>query len=227
MKKIFYIVFFANFAFFSFGASAQDLSAICRKKMHNPKVTITTSFGKLKYDNTKSRRAISRLHIEKGGKLLDGKLLNGISTFEHKASVEFKINKKTLPSGIYCYYPTEININIGAGNDPVIYIAKEFQKDSCLYNVTMRHEQTHQHINQSVLEYYAPIVKERMLNVVQKYSVAGSKKNISLEQAKMSLQKRYMSELKILVEEIRKETAIEQEKLDTVENYIHDESLCL
>ena len=53
------------------------------------------------------------------------------------------------------------------------------------------------------LIYYTPIVKERMLNVVKKYSVAGSKKNISLEQAKMSLQKRYMSELKVLVEENR------------------------
>ena len=220
-------MFFTNFAFFSSLSHAEDLNAICRKKMHNPKVTITTNFGTLKYDHTKTRRAISRIHLDKGGKLTSGKLLNGISTFEHKAGVEFKINKKTLPTGIHCYYPTEINITVGSGANPTIYIAKEFPKDSCSYNTTLRHEQTHQHINQAVLEHYIPIIKDRILETIKKYSVAGSRKNIDIEQAQKALQKKYLSAIQSLVEEIRQETAIEQAKLDSEDNYAFDESLCL
>lgn len=227
MKKFIFTIFFVLLSFkSSIAVGAEDLKAICRKEIENPKVTIVTQFGNIKYDHTKSKRAISRIHLSNGGMLQSSKLLNGLSVFERKIGVAVKVKQKRLPSGINCYYPAEINFLIGTGEDPIIYIAKEIKKDTCIYDVTLRHEQTHQQINQSVMEHYLPTIKEHLLNVVKKYPVAATRKIINIEQVSAELTKKYTLASSSIVEEIRKETLKEQSRLDTMEHYTYDESLC-
>ena len=227
MKKFIFTIFFVLLSFkSSIVLSAEDLKDICREKMTNPNVTIVVQFGDIKYDHTKSKKAISRIHLNNGGELKSSKLLNGLSVFERKIGVSVKVTHKKLPSGINCYYPTEVIFLIGTGEDPVIYIAREIEKDSCVYDVTLRHEQTHQQINQSVIEHYLPVIKEHLLNVVKKYPVAATKKNISVEQVSAELTKKYTLDSSSIIEEIKQETLKEQSRLDTMDHYIYDESLC-
>ena len=228
MKKVFYIVFFANLTFFSsFALANDDVKYACLRNMREPEVVITTSFGDIKYDNTKSRRTITRMHIQEyGGTSAKGNFLNGLSTFEHAINLNFKIRKQTLLSGITCVYPTNINLYLGIGENPVIYIARDYQEDSCMYNVILRHEQTHQQINQSVLEHYLPIVKQRFLEVVKNNAVIGSTEDIDLEQAQKELQQIYLSALNPLLDEIKAETNAEQAKLDNQKNYDYENMIC-
>ena len=228
MKKVFYIVFFAYLTFFSSYVFAKDeIKLACLRNMRDPEISITTSFGKIRYDHTKSRRTITRMHVnEFGGKVSRGKFLNGLSTFEHELNLNLKTRKQTLISGVTCVYPTSVNLYLGAGEDPVIYIARDYEKDTCMYNLVLRHEQTHQQINQSVLEYYLPIVKERFIDVVKKHSVAASTEDIDLEYAQNELQNIYLSVLNPLLEEIKAETNAEQSKLDNDKNYEYESLIC-
>ncbi|MBQ8870166.1 MAG: hypothetical protein IJ019_02180 [Alphaproteobacteria bacterium] len=228
MKKVFYIVFFITLtSFSSFCLAKDDITVACLRNMREPEVIITTSFGNLRYDNSKSRRTITRMHANQyGGKVGKGKFLNGLSTFEHELKLNFKIRKQTLLSGITCVYPTTINLFLGVGEDPVIYIARDYSEDSCMYNLVLRHEQTHQQINQSVLEYYLPIIKERFLEVVRNNAVVGSNSDIDLERAQGELQQKYLSVLNQLLEEIKTETDAEQAKLDNDKNYDYETQIC-
>lgn len=229
MKKVFYIVFFANFAFFSSLAMAKDeLKEICLRNMQEPQVSVSTSYGTIRYDHSKNKRSITRMHRNKyKGKIAGGKILNGLSTFEHELNISFEIKKQKLASGVICAYPTKIDLYFGVGEDPVIYIAKEYAKGSCMYDLVLRHEQTHQQINQSVLEYYLPIIKERFLDVVKHHAIASQKRDINLTLAKNELRERYLQVLNPLIDEMKAETDAEQAKLDNDKNYNYEAKLCL
>ena len=228
MKKVFYIVFFINFTMFSFLANAKEKAVdVCLRNMRNPEVVITTSYGNLKYDHSKNRRSITRMHIEKyKGKLQSSSLLNGLSTFEYAVNVKFRLVKQTLLSGTTCIYPSSVQLHIGVGEDPVIYIARDYPENSCMYNVVLRHEQTHQQIYQSVLEYYLPIIKERLLKAVSENAITVTDDDINMEVAKQELRDKYLSVINPLLEEIKRETSVEQLKLDNSKNYEYENKLC-
>jgi hypothetical protein len=228
MKKVFYIVFFINFTFFSSLANASgDFKKMCLQSMRNPELVITTSYGNLEYDNTKSRRTITRMHKNqhKNRAPVQG-LLNGLSTFEYALNIKFNLKKQTLYSGVTCVYPSKVTLNIGAGENPKIYIAKDYKEGTCMYDLVLRHEQTHQQINQSVLEYYLPIIKERMLEVVRKNAVAGKNYDISMGMAKNELKDKYLVAMEAILDEIRAETEAEQMKLDNDKNYDYESNIC-
>lgn len=227
MKKVFYIVFFANFAFFSSLCKAEDdIKTLCIRNMRNPEVIITTSYGDIKYDHTKNRRSITRLHKYQHKNVLSGKMLNGLSVFNYVTNVSIKLRKQTLLSGVNCVYPTMVKLNFGAGENPVIYIAREYEEGSCMYNLVLRHEQTHQQINQAVLEYYLPILKQRFLEVVRNNALASKNSDINLTLAQNELKDKYIAAITPILDEIKAETAAEQAKLDSDENYDYEAQIC-
>ena len=234
MKKVFYIVFFASLTFFSSSLMADDeLERECLKFVDAPEVVITTSYGKLRYDHENSRKTINRLYLNnnriKGKaktKTLSTGLTNGLSNFEYKININSKVQKKTIPSGITCVYPTFVNLYFGVGEDPVIYIAREYDKGTCMYKLVLRHEQTHQQIAQSVMESYLPVVKERFVEVVKNNVIASRSYNINISTATDMLKSIYAEVLNDLLLEIEEKTNIEQSKLDNAENYEYETAIC-
>lgn len=227
MKKVFYIVFFTNLTFFSSLARANDAEQACIQAMTAPEITISTSYGNLQYDHSKSRRSITRLHLSrnKSGTLFKN-LLNGLSTFEHSINFSAKLTKHTLPSGITCVYPSSVTLHFGTGEDPVIYVAREYEEDTCMYKLVLRHEQIHQQINQSVLEHYLPMIKQKFLEAVKNNVVVSKDYNISFAVAQEELKEKYLTILNPLLEEIKDKTKAEQNKLDRAENYDYETAIC-
>lgn len=244
MKKLFLILIFASTAIFSNNLLAQKTNlpdeakfaneisrtnasdSICRKTMREPKVTISTSYGKLRYDFSKNNRSLTRMHIRQyGGRVAPGKYVHGLATNDLSTEISFKLLKNTLPDGTVCVYPDEINLLVGVQN-PTIYLSKDLQEESCAYQVALRHEQTHQQINAEVLESYLPIIQKRFLEAVQKYSLVSRNSDINLSLAQESLKNRYLSVINPLLEEIKSEIKTEQAKLDSAENYDYEEKIC-
>lgn len=226
MKKLFYLLIFSFVCHFSAAQAQQNDNAreICKKIMRNPEVTILTSYGKLRYDHSKNSRALARMNMRiTGGEVDPSRRVNGLATHDILMEIDFKITKNELPDGSACIYPEKVNLKIGA-KDPVIYISKDLEAGSCAYNLTLRHEQTHQQINAEVIEYYMPIIRKNFLAAVQKYALIS--RNVNLVLAKENLMKKYTEAMQPLMAEIEAEIKAEQSKLDSPENYDYEESLC-
>ena len=227
MKNIFLISLFSSFAFFSKAYADSALNARCAPFVENPHVIVETTYDALKYDYSKVSKTLERLHQkEYGGNLHDGYRINGLSTYDLATSLDFNVAKKTFNDGVTCFYPTYVKLTVSVKN-PMIYIARSLKKGSCSYEVALRHEQTHHQINMEVIKHYLPEIKQNFVAVVQKYKLASRKKDdIALEYVQESLQKKYLQAINPVLDKIRNEIKIEQLKLDNLENYTYEQSLC-
>lgn len=218
MKKLSFILIFL---LFTSSAGAED---ICASFTTTPKIKVTTSYGKLEYNFDKSTKEITDL-AEKF-KLTEKDLFaEGLST----ANVNFDITINTLGQPIgnnqICLIPTEINIFLGL-DKPVIYISNELSENSCKYNVVLQHEKVHQQINVSTLEYYLPMFRYVVLQLTKDISPILITDINEIENTTKEMTQGYNQKLLPLVNYIKREMLIEQQKLDNTNNYLFENMLC-
>jgi len=227
MKKLFYTLIFLSFAFFSVSGKAANLNMRCKDFVTNPKVKIKAVFEPLRYDYSRASRTLENMHQkEYGGQTHEGYRINGLTPYNLNTTLEFNILKKVFKDGVTCFYPGEINLTFTL-KDPVIYVARNIRRGTCEFNVTLRHEQTHEQINIEALEYYLPKIRDAFIAAVRKYAVAGREKDdISLEAVQSSLQKKYLDAINPLLSELENEIAVEQAKFDNLEQYNYESGLC-
>ena len=228
MKKFLYALFFLNFIITSNVVEASNVINVrCQAAAQRPNVRISFVSGEMLYDHTKVNRTLARLHEkEYGGQPYDGFQINGLSTYTLETEINFRIIKQVFNDGVTCFYPADIELIVSMKN-PTIYIARALKKGTCAYNITLRHEQTHQQINFETLQAYLPYIKERFIKIIKKYAlISRPKDDISLEKVQTGLQKRYSDAINAVIEEVKKEINLEQQKLDNLENYNYEQSLC-
>lgn len=227
MKKVFYILIFVADLFFSRLVCAQTATQkACNKVMRPPEVSFSVSYGKLKYDFSKSSRTLTRMHMKQyGAQVPDGQYVNGLATYALTTDLSMNFTKTRLQDGTVCIYPEKVDLKI-KNVDPTIYISADLEQNGCRYKVALRHEQTHQQINFEVFEYYVPIIQRRFEEAVKKYALISSKRDINLTLAKEKFKDKYMQAVNELIQEISSEINNEQIKLDSAENYNYEMSLC-
>ncbi len=212
---------------FSVATAAESNEDICIRNMQSPEIVITTSYGELHYDHTKNKRSITRLHVSKNkAKLKSGQLLNGLSTYKVGAKFNLEARQQSLESGLTCVYTRKVDLFLGVTENPVTYIAKEFEEDSCPYNVTLRHEETHQQINQIILEHYVNLLRKKVTNFVTSNVVVFEDDNVNMLVAKEKLHEKLSTLVDKHLEELYMEFESEQSKLDMSINYNYENELC-
>ena len=218
MKKLFFILTFLFFL--SFNVWAADCSDIT----FEPEITVSYSFGNLTYDKSKSISEITILS-RKINQNESSSFAEGLSTVD----VTFRVAATTTiqPVGInkFCVIPSKIDIFIGLSN-PTIYLANSLVEGSCKYNIVLRHEQTHQQINKTTLEYYLPIFKAAVTNIIKKSPAIMINETNQIEPVTKDLTEIYNKTLLPLVDFIKKEISKEQLKLDNQTNYKYEYNLC-
>lgn len=218
MKILFFILTIA--IFFSKPSFAID----CSDVEVNPKITVVYSFGKLSFDYSKTPAELTEI-AKKYHLVENDNFAEGLST----SNVNFDVSVKTSahPIGIrrFCVIPYQVDIFLGL-NNPVIYLSNSLKKDTCKYNLVLRHEKTHQQINKSALEYYLPIFKASTTKLIQKTSAIEINDTDLLEQKTRELSEKYTSKIKPLVDFIKKEISNEQSKLDNKANYQYEGQFC-
>lgn len=227
MKKFYCILIFAFCGVFCNAAlAAPTPDEVCAKIVRKPKVELSVSYGKLKYDFSKSGRSLTRMHIKHyGGGVPAGKYVNGLATNDLTTELTFKLTKNTLNNGMTCVYPSVVELKVKIDN-PTIYLAKEMEKNSCMYNIAMRHEQTHQQINVEAFDYYLPMIKSALLRAVQNFPLMSGKADVSLVLAKKRFTDEYMNEVNPVLNELQNEIKTEQAKLDSQAHYDYEAALC-
>ncbi len=218
MKKLFFIL---TFLFFSLRtASAFD----CSTFPVNPKIHITSSYGKLIYNDEKNTAEITEI-AKKFNLIESGLFANGLST----VNVTFDITINTIGhlagNEEFCVVPTDINIFLGFDR-PTIYRSNELKKDSCEYNLVTQHEKVHQQINKSTLEYYLPMFKHAASAIVKRITPIHTSDINQIEIISEELTKDYNTKLTPLVNYIKEQLLLEQKKLDNSVNYKFESTLC-
>lgn len=228
MKKFVYALFFLSFTIALNAANASEMANIrCQAAAQRPEVKISFVSDELKYDHTKVYRTLARMHEkEYGGQTHDGFQINGLATYDLGTEINFRILKQVFDDGVTCFYPADIELIISMKN-PTIYIARAIKKGTCAYDIAVRHEQTHQQINYEAIRAYLPVIKERFIETVKKYAlISREKDDVSLEKVQSNIQKKYSDAVNSILDEVKNEINKEQQKLDNLDNYNYEQSLC-
>ena len=201
----------------------QDLSA-CPKNNNTPKINLYTSYGKLTYDNSKNNDQITEI-ASKYGILEKGIFASGLSTIDINLDIILKTSGEELPDKSICVYPENIDFTISFSS-PVIYISNQLKPYSCEYNLVLRHEQTHQQINSSALDFFLPLFKIAANKIAQNLKLIKIQNNSEINKASNQLTLEFNEKLSPLLNFFKKQILQEQLKLDNNENYKNESLIC-
>lgn len=232
MKKVFFtLILCYNISFPTFAAeNLQKYEKECLSIVNAPKVQVTSTYGKLKYDYQKDgaylRRETAKKYKQMNISMPAGLIPFGLTKVTYGFDFNMTVSQINFNNGYICLYPEEIKTHLGYYN-PTIYIINNLKKDSCHYKIALRHEKTHMQIFIEALDYFLPKFKTIANNLFKTQGVKiihKSNANVTEEAAKLN--NKYRDALKQKVDSWYKEIKMEQLKLDSVENYTIETILC-
>ena len=223
MKKLFFILTVLLGAQFSFETAA---FARCSNLKPQPRLSFYTSYGKLEYDFSQDQIGITKVGMSYGV-LEQGIFANGLATGTVKWEVDVSSEGRGGGNGELCAYPVEIKFYLGFAS-PKIYVSRDLRKGSCMYDLVLRHEQTHQQINVKALEYFIPLFEQAIKKISQEIPAepVSSLSQASLSRGSEKIAEAYSKRIEPLINVFKKELEIEQGKLDNASNYAFENSLC-
>lgn len=228
MKKIFFILIILFF--YTPTTSAQDnldsaeLRRVCEQLDIKPRLVFYTSYGKLEYNKQYSKKSLTKL----GKKMKifeEGDLASGLALVDVASEYELNTSIRKMINNASCVIPQELSVYIGFQN-PIIYLANDLKVDTCLYNLVLRHEQIHQQINVNALEYFIPIIYDRIKMIMKGMTPLYIPAEQNVESATNDLTVHYAKQINTLVDEFKQEILIEQQKLDNRQNYQLESNIC-
>lgn len=231
MKKVFFTLIFS--CFFVCYAKADSQSAKYEKEclsiVNPPKVEITSSYGKLHYNFNKDkeylRKETAKRFEEMGKDFSDSFTPVGLTKVRDAFDFNLVVGRIDVSNGYTCFYPESIKIHLGYYT-PTIYVLNTLKKDSCLYDLALRHEKTHMQIYIEALDYFLPQLKTTTEGLFAAVGVMAVKRGDAGEQAAKKLNDAYLAAVQKKVDAWRKDVEKEQLKLDTPEHYIIENKLC-
>lgn len=235
MKKIFFILIIFNFiCFYTLPAKTNNAAARffnaryqsgCESILFTPKIIFYTSYGNLTYDNSLNTDELTAFSHQNDQPREQGVFTQGLAVAPVAYNNQFIGKGYTLEDGGTCIVPGEIAIYFGYQN-PKIYIANDLIPGSCRYNLVVRHEQIHQQINITALEFFIPMIYKRVKMIIQSippyYIAPGNDINAELKK----MVQRYQPQIEALLIEFGDLIKLEQNKLDNWNNYAYEAEVC-
>ncbi len=223
MKKLFFILTVLLGTSLSVEAAAFNR---CAELKPQPRLSFYTSYGKLEYDFSKDQMGITKVGMSYGV-IEKGIFANGLATGTVKWEVDVSSEGREGRNGEICAYPVEIKFYLGFA-DPKIYVSRDLRKGSCMYDLVLRHEQTHQQINVKALEYFIPLFEQALKKISQEIPAepVGAMNRAALSRGSEKIAEAYSKRIEPLINVFKKELEIEQGKLDNASNYAFENSIC-
>ena len=231
MRKVFFALIF-NLLFVCAVKADNSLAYYkqeCLDIIEKPKVSVKYSLGRLRYDFKKDRKFIEHEkkknaiynHVENDENIE----IDGLTSIKNSFEVNVEAKQIGVSDGYKCVYPEAIDVYLGY-LAPVIYIANDLPKDSCRYNLALRHEKTHMQIYIEALLYILPQLKNRVNMGIEKIGVKVISGDSNVEFVAKEMYNEYVNYLKTFVDKWKDEMFVEQLKLDSYENYMIESRIC-
>ncbi|MBY0431083.1 MAG: hypothetical protein K2Q10_07790, partial [Rhodospirillales bacterium] len=155
---------------------------------------------------------------------VDGSALNGhtIGLTVGRFHFETLANVLSGPArdGSTCLWLAKVDATLSIA-EHTVYVAREYNLDSCEYNTIMDHENEHIRVNLAIFQEYAPRLDREL-------KVAVSRLNpIVAQRANASYATNMLNRaIKPILDEMERERAKRQAVLDTPENYRRTQAMC-
>lgn len=222
MKKLFFMLTAGFFCFTRPIQAATD--AACTRLTEQPRINFYSSYGKLAYDFKQDQAAVTRI-ARRFGIIERGLFASGLAVVNVKWEISVNTLSNIMNNDDFCVAPSNIDIFIGY-SDPVIYIADNLKSGSCEYNVVLRHEQTHQQINKTALDYFLPRFKKQIREIIAQTPPLQVTHIDEIDNATARLTADYNRQIAPLIEDFKRHLLQEQSKLDNHTNYEFESRLC-
>lgn len=216
MKKILNVIMFLTVV-----VIGSPVQAITCPEAPKPKLNFSMKKAQTKFDFSKSVDQLSRenssINNMGPGWVNEGIMSSKFPNYQISASMK---GVKYPGTGQACYWVDEINFLWVF--QPTIYIAKEYKKGSCKYNVIIDHERQHVEIDIRVLTKYRDYIKRAL----QKISAKPIETGLIRETQKPNLLGSIEKTLQPLIDKMVGERTRRQSAIDTVEEYTRIGNLC-
>lgn len=196
----------------------------CAEILPAPEINLYTSYGKLQYDFSRDRAHLTGAG-KKFGIIEQGLFASGLAVVEVAWEISLNTLSHTLDNGQICVVPSSVDVYIGYQN-PVIYVDNALKPHTCEYNLVIRHEQTHQQINKTALEYFLPMFYNAIDRIAKSVEVQEVRQVKDIDGVTAELTRQYAIRLEPLIELFKRELMLEQGKLDNHTNYEMEGQLC-
>ncbi len=220
IKKLFFVLILVFLYIFAPSFFYTD----CAEVAVNPKITLYSSFGKLKTDTSKNTDQLTELS-EKLHLLDKDYKTPGLTTIKINFNIETQTFGFLSKNKKICVIPKEVTIFL-AIDSPTIYISRDLRKNSCKYNLTSYHELTHHLINIKTFEYYLPLFKIAAEKIIKETKPLTISDKNQINKVSFELSKQYNKKLSPLVKYINKEMLNQQKFLDNEQNYKYESEIC-
>lgn len=231
MKKVFFSLIFWCYAIYPVWADdgLAKYKEECLSFIKRPKVELTSTYGKLKYNSQKDgaflRQETAKRFQDLGEELYEGFEPVGLTKVRDAFDFNVTVGQIDISNGYTCLYPETINVHLGY-YVPTIYILNSLKKGTCLYDIALRHEKTHMQIYLEALDYFLPQLKETVNGLFDTLGVKIVKRAQAGREAAKEVNDLYLNSVQKKVNQWRKEVEAEQLKLDSPEHYIIENKLC-
>lgn len=200
----------------------------CLALIDKPEIKVTSSYGKLKYDFSKSDDFLFEKTMDKyqeyGIEISSFKTV-GLTTVTVSFDFDMEVGVVSLSDGYKCAYPSKIKTYLGY-QVPTIYISNSLEKNSCFYNVSLQHEKTHMEVYICALDDFLPVYKRKIIGLIDEVGVLVMSKKSNTEKGVKMLNKEYVEKAKNIVNIWKGDVEREQSKFDTLEHYTLESRIC-
>jgi hypothetical protein len=124
-----------------------------------------------------------------------------------------------------CLWVTKVQVQIGY-DDRTIYVAKDFEKDTCEYKAILSHEAKHAVTDDSVLAEYNGRFRKNMSDAAIDGGMAGPFKRIFLDDSKQKLAEQIQKAFDRTFADFQAARARAQKTVDTPEEYGRVKRIC-
>jgi hypothetical protein len=186
----------------------------------HPRLRVELQSAPIQYDETRTRADLKKFGTSTASPYAPGTathtngLMRGSIALESQSSLAWQ----GLSDGSHnCFWYEQVTLSIKLA--PTIYIAREIEKDSCLYREVLAHETRHVKVDASVAKDYQAIVQDELKHYVAQVGVVGP---LGANQ-KDAMQRKLDAALKAMLQSwsvrIQNERRLRQSQVDTLAEY--------
>lgn len=198
----------------------------CNSINNTPQIVFKTTYGALETDFSKSKEDIAKLPEQSTRYEEKGIYSDGYAPINFAWNIYVKQGDvKYYDDETSCAYPLVIEAFLGFQN-PRIYVAKEYPEDSCRFAQIFRHQQAHQQINKTALDYFLPIFDRAIQKTIRNVKAVKVKNAGAASEGYATLNRYYKAELGQLFESFYQIVNYEHKKFDDLIKYETEDNLC-
>lgn len=193
-----------------------------------PGVNVSASDTSVRYDHSRSQSQLDKGEYDtispygKSARTHVGGLMAG----EVSISQNIRIYQETWPRlSMGCLYYDSIKVDLHI--KPVIYIAREYEKGSCMYQSILQHEKKHIAVDRDIVAKYTAKITQVLDKKLKEIGYThGPFKTSDIKREQDRLQTAVQETVQNISKEMGKERRARQQAVDTLQEYDRVQARC-